>query len=173
MDHKGLKTVGAPSEEEVRQHARIPAETFLHRGAIPFIECIEEIPCNPCETACPHGAITVGVPITNLPQVHYDLCVGCGLCVAACPGQAIYLKNLVFSKTTATIAFPYEYYPLPAKNAEVTLVDRVGEAVCKGTVLSVKNPKVNDHTAVVTVEFPVCYFHQVVSMRRMQADTAR
>ena len=39
------------------------------KGPVVVIECAENIPCNPCETSCPKGAISVGEPITNLPVV--------------------------------------------------------------------------------------------------------
>ena len=50
----------------------------LIKGPIPVIECPEYIPCNPCETACPTHAITIGKPITNLPTLNVDKCTGCG-----------------------------------------------------------------------------------------------
>lgn len=164
---KGIKLSGAPSDEEIKTLAKFPPKELLDRGSLVYIECIEGIPCNPCETACPHGVIKVGSPITNMPEVKPELCVGCGLCVAACPGQAIYLKNLVQSETTASVTFPFEYYPLPVKGEKVQLVDRIGEPVCEGTVLSVRNPKINDRTAVVAAEFPKQYFDEVISMKRL------
>ncbi|HTP52169.1 MAG TPA: 4Fe-4S dicluster domain-containing protein [Anaeromyxobacteraceae bacterium] len=40
----------------------------------------------PCQLACPHGAIQVVGPV-NARVVNTDVCVGCGICVKACPWQ--------------------------------------------------------------------------------------
>jgi Fe-S-cluster-containing dehydrogenase component len=40
----------------------------------------------PCQVACPHGAIQV-VGDINARVVNTDVCVGCGVCVKACPWE--------------------------------------------------------------------------------------
>jgi len=40
----------------------------------------------PCQLACPHGAIQVVGPV-NARVVNTDVCVGCGICVKACPWE--------------------------------------------------------------------------------------
>ncbi len=163
----GLKKTGAPSFEELQASPAFPTREQLRHGPIAVIECIEEIPCNPCETACPKGAIRVGSPITNLPTISIEDCIGCGKCVSACPGLAIYVKDYTYSEDTATISFPFEFYPLPEKGMSVTAVGRHGEPVCEGKVISVANPKANNRTAVVTVAYPKAYFDAVISMKRL------
>lgn len=159
-----LKTSGAPSLDELRAAGMLPsAEEYKKHGCV-CIECVEEIPCNPCETSCPRHALTVGSPITNLPVLDRDKCVLCGLCVAACPGLAITIKSIKGDK--AAISFPWEYLPLPAVGQEVEMVNRLGEAVCAGRVTAAVSPARNNRTAVVTAEFPGEYIDDVVSMRR-------
>ena len=56
----------------------VPSEARMRRGRVACIECVQEIPCNPCEGICPVGAITVGEQITNLPHLQEQKCTGCG-----------------------------------------------------------------------------------------------
>ena len=118
------------------------------------IECAQNIPCNPCETSCPQGAIKVGEPITNLPVVDIEKCIGCGICVAACPGLAIFLVDNTSSEEYATVTFAYEYLPVPAKGDIVTATDREGKAVCEATVEKVISTPGYDMTKVITIKFP-------------------
>ncbi len=91
-----------------------------------LIDCKEHIPCNPCQFACPTHAIVVGEDITELPHADPEKCVGCGACVAACPGQACFLIDPDFSESEATIDFPYEYLPLPPVGLEVEARNNLG-----------------------------------------------
>lgn len=170
VENKGVKLSGAPNREEVTKTPGYPAKELWHKGPLAFIECVEEIPCNPCEAACPRGAITVGKPITNLPVLEGSKCTGCTACVAACPGLAIYVKDYTYNEKEAVITFPFEYWPLPAKDQEVTLVDEMGEPVCRGKVLKVMDTKRNNHTPLVTVVYPKDYFEEVKSIKRVAGD---
>ncbi|MEW9123165.1 MAG: 4Fe-4S binding protein [Thermotaleaceae bacterium] len=166
MTHNGLKKIGAPSLEELKNSSAFPQNEDFMNGPIAVIECIEEIPCNPCETSCPKGSITIGKPITNLPRIDFKKCSGCGICVAACPGLAIYIKDYTFSEEKALITFPFEYVPLPEIGDIVTLVDRQGQDVCPGIVTKINKAKAFNQTALITVKYSKEYFENVISMKR-------
>lgn len=145
---------GYPSMEELREFDRFPSEERYKKGPVAVIECIQPIPCNPCEAACRFQAIHVGTPIINLPRLDEEKCVGCGACIAHCSGLAIFVVDKTYSETEAAVSFPHEYLPLPQKGDMVDAVDRAGQAVCKAKVLRVVNSKVNDCTPVITVIVP-------------------
>lgn len=67
--------------EEVMEIPGYPGDEVLAKKKCVVVECKQNIPCNPCEAACPHHAITIGEPITNLPVVDPEKCIGCLVCV--------------------------------------------------------------------------------------------
>lgn len=142
--------------DEVMEVPGFPGIDTLNRKKCVVIECKQNIPCNPCENACPHGAIVVGNPITNLPVVDPEKCVGCGLCVAQCPGQACFLVDMSNDEYD-TVTIPYEYYPLPEKDQEVYGLSRDGIYLVKATVKRVVMTKKNDRTAVIEIKVPKGY----------------
>lgn len=153
--------------DELKGIQKLPDDDRYAKGPVAVIECVQEIPCNPCEAACKFGAIHVGDPITNLPTMEHDKCTGCGVCVSKCPGLAIFIVNKAYSGQTATIGFPYEYMPLPETGMEVKAVNRKGEIVCDAKVVKVLNPPAFDHTPVVTIEIPKEFADEVRSMKRL------
>ncbi len=164
---EGVKTSGTPTLEELTQTPGFPSEEFLYAGPVAFIECVEKIPCNPCETACPRGAITIGDNITELPMLDAGKCTGCGLCLPSCPGLAIYVKDYTFEQDRASIIFPFEYLPLPKKGDIVEMVDRFGETLCEGEILMVNTSSRNDQTSLIKAAFDKRHFIGVVSMKRL------
>ena len=162
-----LINTGYLEYEELAAIQKLPDHERMEKGPVAIIECVQEIPCNPCEAACKFGAIHVGDPITNLPNMEHDKCTGCGVCVSKCPGLAIFLVDKSYSETTATVGFPYEYIPTPEKGADVIAVNRKGEAICDAKVVKVLNPPAFDHTPVVTIEIPKEYADEVRSIKRL------
>lgn len=168
----GIIYDGYPSMDEIKEANGWPDEERFAKGPVAVVECVQQIPCNPCESACPLHAIHIGKPITNTPQVDREKCIGCGMCVAACPGLAIFLVDKSYSETEATVSFPFEYDPLPEAGAEIDALSRAGEYVCKGRVIKVMNPKKNDHTPVVTIAIPKEHADTVRTMRRLKLPEA-
>ena len=126
-----------------------PSQERMKKGPVALIECNQWIPCNPCESSCRQGAITVGSQITNLPVLDEEKCIGCGICAAACPGQAVRIIDL--SKEEGIVAFPYEYLPAPQKGQIGNALGRDGSVLGQARVVRVDAPKAYDHTMVVWV----------------------
>jgi sarcosine oxidase subunit alpha len=81
-------------------------------GVMPVFHCFQEVPCNPCTSVCPEGAIkTERDEITGLPYiVDVNLCKGCMSCVFVCPGLAVSLVDYRKDKEHPLITLPYEVW---------------------------------------------------------------
>ena len=143
----------------------VPSKERLAAGPVVMVECIENIPCNPCAYACPRKAITIEGELTDTPKVDFSKCNGCTLCIAKCPGLAIFVVQKDFSKTEATVALPYELLPRPEMGASVACLDRAGRVVCKGRAVKVLDTKALNRCAVVTVAVPKRYWNVVRGIR--------
>ncbi len=161
-----LVETGYLEYQELAEKQKLPSEERFMKGPVAVIECVQEIPCNPCERACKFGAIEIGQPITKLPHLIEEKCVGCGVCVSRCPGLAIFILNKNYSENTGTVAFPYEYYPTPEVGEEREAVNRRGEVICTGEIIKVMNPQSFDYTPVVTIEIPREFTDEVRSIKR-------
>ncbi len=96
-----------------------------------IIECLERIACDPCVDACPRKAI-VKESISSIPEVISEKCTGCGNCVFACPGLAIFLLE------DSKITIPYEQLPIPKIGEEVIALDREGRSLGKAEVVQIR-----------------------------------
>ena len=128
-----------------RDMIKMPSEKHLKRG-VAIIECVQEIPCNPCVNACPFGAISME-NLNDLPKIDYDKCVGCGRCVSVCPGLAIFLVKIEGENGFVTL--PYEMLPIPKVGEVVKVLDREGKVVGKGKIVKVR---VENKTGIITVK---------------------
>ncbi len=143
---------GYLSEEELNEI--FPDKERIEEGPVAIIECVQLIPCNPCQDACPRTAILPFEKMTDSPVIDHSKCNGCSICMAYCPGLAIYILDYHYTDTTSLIKIPYEMLPLPEKDDEVDLYDRSGKVVGKGKVIKVQSFKNNPKTYIVWVEIP-------------------
>lgn len=134
------------------------------------IRCPESIPCNPCESACPTGAIRVGEPVSNLPELDPDLCTGCGICVAICPGMAIRLMGQDMEQAVGLAGIPCEYRDEPVPGEEVTILDRNGLELGPGRIRRVFSPVRRDPTRVVILEVPLEHLEETEGYRKGSQD---
>ncbi|ACJ16754.1 proline dehydrogenase, gamma subunit [Thermococcus onnurineus NA1] len=144
---------GYITPEELQKFIPLPSEERLRKRPVAIPECPQEIPCAPCREICPTGAISMPTP-NDLPIVDYDKCIGCSLCVQICPGLAFFMMHYVGDK--ARITMPHELLPVPERGEEVVLLNRVGEPVGKGKVLTVvPRERSKGDTPIITVEVPI------------------
>lgn len=149
---RNLLAKGYVTEEELQA---FPAASEKRGGVHPVIECTQNIPCNPCQDACKFGCIMVGRQITSIPQIdHEKKCTGCGMCVASCSGQAIFLVDDDYDETHAAITMAYEFLPYPEKGQKGTALSRAGQPVCEAEVLSLRKSAATDGTALLTIAVP-------------------
>ncbi len=155
-----MKTRGYLKKEEVQ----LPAKKVTENGPVPIIECPEEIPCNPCRENCPAGAIEME-RINGIPEVDYDKCSGCGICLEVCPGLAIFTVDRS-PEEGAELTLPYEF-PLPEVGETVSALNRRGETLTKVPVKAAKNKKESaGDTPSVTVHVPEEHVNEVRNIRR-------
>lgn len=146
-----LLTKGFVTDEEILQFPGVTKQAGIH----PVIECTQNIPCNPCQDACKKNCIKIGSCITALPQVNTESkCTGCGMCVASCSGQAIFLVHEDFEPGFTSITLPYEFLPLPETGAKGFGLSRSGEKICDAEVVGVKTSPAYDHTNLLTMKVP-------------------
>jgi NADPH-dependent 2,4-dienoyl-CoA reductase/sulfur reductase-like enzyme/Fe-S-cluster-containing hydrogenase component 2 len=121
------------------------------------IECTQNIPCNPCQDSCPKKCIKVGNDITALPIIDENAeCSGCGMCIASCSGQAIFLVSEDSENNDfGFVTMPYEFMPLPVKGEVGDGYDRSGKPVCSAQVVDIKRTKAMDMTNLLTVRVPL------------------
>ncbi len=148
---KNLLKKGYLTDEEVMKYPGVKSIKGIHA----VIECSQNIPCNPCQDACPKKCIKVGANITSLPIIdEKSQCIGCGMCVASCSGQSIFLIDEDYEKGYTSVTLPYEFLPLPEKGMKGRGLDRSGKEVCEVEVVDVKSLPAFDHTNLLTIKVP-------------------
>ena len=81
-------------------------------GVFPIFHCYQEVPCNPCTSVCPVGAVkTQDDKITGLPYMaDMDACTGCGSCLAVCPGLSVTMVDFREDPNHPLVTLPYEVW---------------------------------------------------------------
>lgn len=145
---------GFVADDEIERYPGVTHKAGVH----PVMECTQNIPCNPCQDACPKGCISIGAKITSLPVVvENSQCVNCGMCVASCSGQAIFLVDETYEDGYASVTLPYEFLPLPEVGTKGAGLGRNGQKVCDAEVVQVRNVKAFDKTNLLTIKVPAEY----------------
>lgn len=154
---ENLLTHGFVSDGEIDRFPGVTRSAKVH----PVMECTQNIPCNPCQDACKMGCISIGEQITSLPVVvEGKECVNCGMCVASCSGQAIFLEEEEVEPGIGEVTIPYEFLPLPKLGDQGSGLGRDGRKICRAVVSKVRTSKQYDHTCLLTLKVPMEYLHQ-------------
>ena len=159
-----LEKDGVPTPEDLARIA--PSEERLAKGPVAIIECFQPIPCDPCYDWCKRGAIEKFRDPTDLPQIDYERCNGCGHCVIGCPGLAIFIVDQAYSEKGARVVLPYEFLPLPEEGEVVEALNRKGEKVGRAEVLKVQQTK--QKTTLVSLLVPQKLAMEVRFFRRRE-----
>ncbi len=124
----------------VQEQPFIPDKERMHSKPFVIIDCMYGFACNPCEFACPHGAITK-TSTSTIPLIDFDKCIGCMDCVYQCPGLAIF----GYSLKKDWLFMPIEYEVETGEN--VFLVDNNGNKLGNGLVEKILRKPNKTHVA--------------------------
>ncbi|MFO7575271.1 MAG: FAD-dependent oxidoreductase [Bacteroidales bacterium] len=115
-----------------------PTKERMEEKPFVLIDCLYGFACNPCQFACPHGAI-MKTSSSTVPDIDFEKCIGCMKCVYQCPGLAIFGYNL----KKGWLFLPIEYHA--EEGAEVFLVNNNGNKLGTGIIekILIKENKTN------------------------------
>jgi sarcosine oxidase, subunit alpha len=105
---------------------------------MPILHCYQEIPCNPCISVCPSGAIKLQDALGSIMDLPYfdGECSRCGQCIAVCPGLAISVAKKLYGEF-AEVILPHEFIPNFSANEFIPLTDNEGNYLEKGEVMKI------------------------------------
>lgn len=131
--------------------------TAVEEGVLPVFHCIQEVPCNPCTSACPIGAIhTENDTIIGIPYREEDKdCTGCLNCVAICPGLAITLVDYRKDPDHPLVTLPWEIQREAVEAGRpIAVTDHEGAVLGHFPVQRVRTKKDYPRTLLVQVRIP-------------------
>jgi len=164
-----LERTGIPNDDDLEKV--IPDKKRLAKGPVVIIECFQKIPCDPCAASCKFEAIKPFKDINDLPQIDFDKCTGCGICISSCPGLAIFVIDMNYSDDKSLIKLPHEMLPLPEKGEEVYALDRAGSVL--GKVKVIKVLKIINKTNIISLEVPKSMAMKVRSIKAEDKNNER
>ncbi|MGB9686243.1 MAG: FAD-dependent oxidoreductase [Rectinema subterraneum] len=184
----GKKIIVNPEWEMTRKVlASRPGDSYERSPVVPGSEwrpvffCSEEIPCNPCATVCPIGAIQLRPMHSNIMDLPYfegNRCTGCGSCVAVCPGLAITLVRRIpgekaladkasgdkASGDRAQVVLPWEFNADFDIGTELDLVDQKGDFVERAPVV-LKRRVSSRNTWLLTFHVDIAHASKIAGIR--------
>jgi Pyruvate/2-oxoacid:ferredoxin oxidoreductase delta subunit len=146
----GFERTGVVALDELG--GMIPPSERFRKGPVVIVECPQEIPCDACLYACPKGVISMK-NIIALPEIDFEKCTGCGICVGKCPGLAIFVVDVCKApEGKAWVTIPYEFLPIPKVGDVVRALNREGKDVGPAKIVKVVRLTKEEKIAAVTFE---------------------
>ena len=161
-----LSKSGVPGKKQITEV--LPSKERLAAGPVVVVECFQEIPCDPCYTSCKQGCFQPFEDINDLPRMDFEKCNGCGICIGACPGLAIFIVDESYSEDQALLSIPWEFLPVPGEGETVEGLNREGKMVGPVRVKKVRPSAKKSTTQVLTLEVPKELVHEVRSIKVKQ-----
>jgi Fe-S-cluster-containing hydrogenase component 2 len=158
-----LDRTGIPTPEELA--AVKPPKERLAKGPVAVVECFQKIPCDPCYSACKRGGFLAFEDINDLPRMDYDNCNGCGICIGACPGLAIFVIDETYSAQETLVTIPWEFLPVPEEGSKVWGLNRSGEPVAPVKVVKVRPATKKNGASVISLAVPKELAYDIRSIR--------
>jgi len=167
--YKILKEIGfniSENIDELEEFAEImkakpphPIKTeikFKEEGIYPVFYCNQEIPCNPCTTVCDQEQIeTIDDLITQLPYFKGEQdCIGCGKCVAVCPGLAVVLIDYRKDENNPLVTFPFELTENELEKGQEIIVVSNRKDLGKFKIHRARTLKDFPKTQLITIKLP-------------------
>ena len=148
-----------------------PIETeikFKEEGIYPVFYCNQEIPCNPCTTVCDQQQIeTIDDLITQLPYFKGEQdCIGCGKCVAVCPGLAVVLLDYRKDKNNPLVTFPFELTEEKLEKGQEVVVVSNKKELGKFEIQRSRILKEFPKTQLITIKLPSKIAKQAVAIKQ-------
>ncbi|OHD24367.1 MAG: hypothetical protein A2V99_14720 [Spirochaetes bacterium RBG_16_67_19] len=117
-----------------------------------LIDCPERIACDVCAVVCDREVILIRQAVTNRPEVvNEGNCRNCGLCVAHCPGQAIFLMSDTGPDGQCRITLPYELDEAAAWRQDLLAVDNRGNPLGPARLIRVLRSERFNNTCLLEV----------------------
>ncbi len=142
-------------------------------GVFPVFHCTQEVPCNPCTSVCPIGAIhTQNDVLTGLPyRDEAKECTGCMACAAVCPGLAITVVDYRKDPEHPLVTLPYEVWRERVDVGQtVAVTDREGQVLGAFPVAKIRLKKDYPGTLLVQVRLNREIAKQAVGIRLQEPD---
>jgi sarcosine oxidase subunit alpha len=152
----------------------IPADAKVY----PVFHCYEEIPCNPCTSACIKGFIKLKGESGTMMDIPYfepgggNVCSGCMKCVAICPGLAVTIvdkRKALAGK--AHVLVPFELIPSFKIGGKVRALDSDGAFVSQATVIDIIDKKWQDKTLLIKLEVDEAKAEQIAGVAYQEKQT--
>jgi sarcosine oxidase subunit alpha len=180
---KLLEDMGKNIEEDISKLADfadlmkkkppMPSESSIPKKEeeiFPLFHCTQEIPCNPCTSVCPQEQIkTEKDLITNLPYFKDEKeCIGCGKCVAVCPGLAVTLVDYRKDKEYPSVTFPFELSESRLQKGTSIFVVSNDSVLGEFEISRVRVLKEFPKTQLITVKLPKTIAKSAVGLKLQQ-----